>query len=181
MDGGEEEGLKNKVKHILTIVTISALFVLLLLSKNTFLICCFLVLFEKCIIGRVNPTPIGGIEFTTMATILTTLKYGLEGGLMFFAFLLIGPAIGNAILGDRWVVNPDFNPYNIGFGILRDFASVFIVHLLHGLDLFWIFLIVFAFKNFAKIEGFGSMDIFNIPISFVFNLLLLKFLVPIIY
>ncbi len=155
---------------------------LVFLTKQVFLIACMLVLIEKCIIGRLNPTTIGGIEFTTISTILVTLKYGLLPGIYFCIFLLIAPGIVNAILGDRWVYNPSFNPSSIGPGNPRDFIAVLLIYFLSGLglSLVWIMLIVLAFKNFAKYEGFGEMDLISIPVNFIFNLILLQLLNPIL-
>jgi len=137
------------------------------------LIAIILVLIDKCLLGRLNP--IGGIELTTLATVLATLKYGMSGGFFLCTFIIFGPPIVNAIIGSRLLVNPDFSPVSFGPGNIRDFISVFIIYLLKPLGILWIVVIVTLFKNLAKFEGFDGKEILTTPINLVFNVLIVLY------
>ncbi|OYT41562.1 MAG: hypothetical protein B6U78_02835 [Candidatus Aenigmarchaeota archaeon ex4484_224] len=155
-----------------------AIFLFLLLvsipTKNLILFVYSLLFIEKCFIGRINP--LGGIEFTTLGTILITLKYGISGGILFIISVIFLPAIVNSIIGSKLILNPDFNPFSIGPGNVRDFISVFLVYIFSFLDILWISLIVSIFKNFAKFEGFFESPITSIPINIAFNLAIFYYL-----
>ena len=142
-----------------------------------------IVLFEKTIFGRINFIP--GIEFTTLATLLVTLKYGLAIGLLFVILIpLVLPSIINFILGERMVVNPNFQLFSIGFGNIIDLMSVVLIFSLRSLDIIWITLIVLVFKHGAnlvadRLKGVVfSLNQIGIPVGFLFNLSVIYFLHP---
>lgn len=137
------------------------------------LIAAILVLIDKCLLGRINP--IGGIEFITIATVLATLKYGISGGFFLCIFIILVPPVVNAIIGSRFLVNPDFNPISFGPGNVRDFISVLLIYLLKPLDILWIVIAISLFKNLAKFEGFDGREIITIPINLVFNVVIVLY------
>ena len=155
----------------LIFISLLLLFSMLVVDKLV-LIICLLILFEKCLLARINP--IGGIEFTTLATVLITLKFGVLGGIYLCLFIIVVPFFINVIMGERFIINPSFNPGFFGPGNIRDFISVFIVHLLKDLNPVLITLVVVIFKNIARFEGFGESMIISTPLNVVFNLFLIN-------
>jgi hypothetical protein len=170
--------IKKYLPHLL----ILALSVLLIIFLEGFVIifASLIVLFEKCIFGRINFIP--GIEFTTLATILVTLKYGLIVGILFVIIIpLVIPTIINMILGERWLINPGFQFLGISFGNIVDIICVIIIFYLSSLDIIWIMLVVLIFKHtmntlVEKLKGVTfSWSQVGIPISFLFNLSIIYF------
>lgn len=148
-----------------------------------FIFASLIVLFEKTIFGRINFIP--GIEFTTLATLLVTLKYGLIIGLLFVIFIPLAlPLIINFILEEKWVVNPNFQFLSIGLGNIVDIVSVILIFYLRSLDIIWITLIVLIFKHSTnliadKLRGVTfSLNEIGVPIGFLFNLSIIYFLHP---
>jgi len=139
-----------------------------------------LVLFEKCFFGRISIIP--GIEFTTLATILVTMKYGMLVGILFVIFIpLVVPTIINAIIGERGVINPNFQFIGIGFGNFLDILCVIVISLLSKMDIIWVMLIILLLKHGAnfvveRIKGVTfSFSSIGIPINVLFNLSLVYF------
>jgi hypothetical protein len=164
--------------YLIAILAIS-LFTILL-GDFVIILALALVLFEKCFLGRIAIIP--GIEFTTLSIILVTLKYGIFVGILFVIFVpLVIPTIINMLIGEKGVVNPNFQFIGIGFGNILDLLCVIIVSLLKWLDIIWIMLILLLFKHSAntvadRLKGVTfSMSNVGIPINFLFNLSLIYF------
>ena len=152
---------------ILIIISLIGGFVIVLAS--------FLVLFEKCLFGRI--AIIQGIEFTTLSTILVVLAYGPVIGVLFsICISMILPAIINNMIGEKWVANKDFSVFSIGFGNVVDILCVFVIHFLRGLDIFWIMVALMLLKHttgniMGKFKETNFIvDYIGLIISVLFNL-----------
>ena len=165
--------------YYLLILSLSILFIYFV-GGPVIIFASLIVIFEKCFFGRVNIIP--GIEFTTLATLLVVLKYGLVTGILFVIFLpLIIPTIINSFIGEKFVLSKDFVMMTIGFGNLVDFLCVFIIYFLRGFDIVLIMLIILIFKHIMnnlagrlKTPNF-ILDYFEITINFLFNLSIIYF------
>ncbi len=155
-------------------ICLLGLIILVSLPYKVTLICCLLVLLDKCFLARVRI--VGIPEFTTLATLLITLKYGLIGGFFLSTFMIFAPGLINVLIGEKWVVSPDFKPISFDFGNIKDFICVVIIHYLRNFDLLVIMLVVTLFKTLVKIEGFKPTDTFSIPLTIGFNLILVYLL-----
>ncbi|MCD6274942.1 MAG: hypothetical protein J7J15_02875 [Candidatus Aenigmarchaeota archaeon] len=165
--------------YYLLILSLSILFIYFVRGP-VIIFASLMVIFEKCFFSRINVIP--GIEFTSLATLLVVLKYGVTTGILFVIFLpLIIPTIINNFIGEKFVLNKDFVMMTIGFGNLVDILCVFIIYFLRNFDIFWIMLIILISKhtlnNLAgKLKETNFvMDYIEIAVGFLFNLFIVYF------
>jgi len=140
----------------------------------------FLVLFEKCLFGRIAIIP--GVEFTTLATILVAIKYEPITAILFCVFVgIILPSAINSLIGEKGIANPGFQIFSIGFGNIVDVICVLAIYLLRGLDIMWVMLIVLIIKHTlnslsGKLKELNFvLDYFGIFMNILFNLSLIFF------
>ncbi len=139
-----------------------------------------LVLFEKCLFGRIAIIP--GIEFITLATILVAMKYEPIIGILFCVFVgILIPSAINVLIGDKGIANPGFQLFSIGFGNIVDIVCVLVIYLLRGFDILWIMLIVLIIKHTlnnlsGKLKELNFiLDYFGIFMNILFNLSIIFF------
>ncbi len=165
--------MKSYLKYFSLLVAI--LIIIYLIGGFVIIFATLLVLFEKCLYGRISFIP--GIEFVTLSTILVVMVYGPVIGVLFsICITLILPMIINNMVGEKWVANKDFSIFSIGFGNIVDIICVFIIHYLRGFDIFWIMVALMLFKHtIGNLEGKFKetnfvVDYLGLIISVSFNL-----------
>ncbi len=165
--------MKSYLMYFSLLVVI--LIIISLIGGFVIVLATFLVLFEKCLFGRIAIIP--GVEFITLSTILVVLAYGPAIGVLFsICITMILPAIINNMIGEKWVTNKDFSILGIGFGNVIDILCVFIIHFLRGFDIFWIMVVMMLVKHttgniIGKLnETNFIVDYLGLVISVSFNL-----------
>ncbi|OYT43673.1 MAG: hypothetical protein B6U88_00225 [Candidatus Aenigmarchaeota archaeon ex4484_56] len=163
-------------------IFIFSLFIAIYLNLFVLFFCIILVLFEKCIIGRINVIP--GVEFTTICTILVTLAYGWQVGVIFCIFFVTFlPLIINFYIGEK-IPTVRQEIFSISFANFVDIFSVLMIHYLKNLELIYIVTIILIFKHLinnlkGKISDTNFVpDYAGIFLNLLFNLLLVFLLYP---
>ena len=136
----------------------------------------FLILLEKFFLSMLS---FPGLEFTTLATLLFGMKYGVYLAVA-LAFLVPGILVSIIKFTMFWeeCVGLAEPPINIGFGNVLDMVSAFIAASLKGYDLLLVMLVILVTKhalNFLKnkLTKIESFDVAAVVVSSTLNLLLI--------
>ncbi len=135
--------------------------------------CFFIMLFEKSFLSMLG---LPGLEFTTMATFLFGLKYDLATA-AFLAFLIPNFLI-RPIKFVLWreYVSPDEGPVNLSISALIDALMPVVAYALRDMNIFVGLTAALTVKhtlNVIRTRNSDKPEVFNVPVSFVSNLVLL--------
>ncbi|MCK4429121.1 MAG: hypothetical protein KAU95_02000 [Candidatus Aenigmarchaeota archaeon] len=164
-----------KDKLIYSLILIIAVLFVYFIGGPVIIFASLFVIFDKCVFSRVNVIP--GPESVTFTTVLVTLAYGWEIGLLFCFFVpMLIPMLINNFIGEKGVINKDFTLAGFGIGNIIDLVCVLIVYSLRILDIFWIMLIIIVFKHATNSIASALKtvnyvpDYFGIILNSLFNL-----------
>ena len=164
----------NKYYLYLLVLSLSLLIVFLL-EGSVFLLATGLILFDRCLFGRVKI--IHGIEFTAISVMLVALRYDFMVSVFFCVFIMfILPAGINLVLGARYITNKEFKIVRGFFGVFVNLISAAIISYFRNLDplLIMFFILLFAHSLYYLKGKFTQnnyiIDYLGITLNLIFNM-----------